>query len=67
MERFHGNRLKNLNSRPYVKITTSKNKFRVRGWHRESSLKLSGTNRVKKPIFKIKQNMGKKELYAVFN
>ena len=40
MERFHGNGLKNLNSAVILKITPPKKKFRARGWHKESFLKI---------------------------
>ena len=36
MERFHGNRLKNMNSAVILKITPPKKKFGARGWHKES-------------------------------
>ena len=40
MERFHGNRLKNLNSAViFTKKKPPKKKFGARGWHKESFLK----------------------------
>ena len=66
MERFHGNGLKNLNSAVILNITTPKKKFGARGWHKESFLKF-GAQSDQKSIFKIKQNLGKKFLNALYH